>query len=119
MSEIFGKIWKGIRLVLNVFWQKIFLVLVLFVVVAFLIGGVFFYLYSFKTKDKDVVAPLLLSVNQVLLDSVFSKWDSKEIKFEEAISREFPNLFKEIVLPIPSTEATSTLEISTSSEDIL
>jgi len=112
------KIGKEVKLMLNVFWQKLFLVLILFIVINFLIAGVFFYVYYVKAQKERPVSPLLLSINQVLLESVFSKWDEKEIEFQEAMSHEFPNVFREIPLPISPVGETSSTGVATSSEEI-
>jgi len=96
---------------------KIIFSLLLFILIDFLIAGLFFYVYYVKAQEKEPVAPLLLSVNQVLLEGVFSKWDEKEVEFQKAISREFPNLFREIAPPVPPIEATSTPE-ATSLEEV-
>jgi len=117
MKADIKKIKKQFKPILNVFWQKLFLILILFIVIDFLIAGLFFYVYYQKAQLVEPVSPLLLSVNQVLLDSVFSKWDEKEVKFQTAISREFPNLFREITPSVPPVEATSTPE-ATSSEEV-
>jgi len=111
------KIKKELKSILNVFWQRLFLVLLLFILIDFLIAGLFFYVYYVKAQEKEPVAPLLLNVNQVLLEGVFSKWDEKEVEFQKAISREFPNLFREIAPPVPPIEATSTPE-ATSLEEV-
>lgn len=112
------KIKKEFKPILNVFWRRLFLVLILFVVIDFLIAGLFFYVYYVKVQEEESVAPLFLSVNQVLLESVFSKWDDKEVKFQTAISREFPNLFREIPLPVSSVEAIFIQESATSSDEV-
>jgi len=97
---------------LNIFWQKLFLILILFIAIDFLIAGIFFYVYYSKTQLVEPVSPLLLSVNQVLLEDIFSKWDEKEVKFQEVMTREFPNFFREVIIYIPPVEATSTEGVS-------
>ena len=110
------KIKKQLKPILNVFWQKLSLVFVLFVVIDFLVAGLFFYVYYVKAQSVEPVAPLLLSVNQVLLESVFFEWDEKEVEFQGAMSREIPNLFREITPPVTPVEATSTPQATSSEE---
>ena len=118
MKVDINKIKKELKPILNVFWQKLFLVLILFIVIDLLIGSLFFYSYYVKAQEEESAAPLLLGVNQVMLEGVFSKWDEKEVKFKEAISGEFPDFFRENVPSILISEATSTLESATSSEEV-
>lgn len=116
MKAKLGGIKKGFKRVLNVFWQNLFLVLIVLMVIDLGLGALFFYVYYSKAQAEDVEIPLTLTVNRAMMEDVFSKWDEKELQRQQALTREFPELFRKAAPPEASPEATSTPETPTSPE---
>lgn len=102
---------------LYVFWQNLLLVLITFLALDLVLGFIFFYVYYLKAQEEESVTSSILQVNHPLLESVFSRWNEKELRHQEALSpsREFPDLFREMVPQAPSIEPTS-LQATTSRE---
>ncbi|NQU82756.1 MAG: hypothetical protein HQ539_02295 [Parcubacteria group bacterium] len=93
-----NKIKKQLKIVLNVFWQKLILVLLVFLLIDIVFGFVLFYSYYLKAQSDDPEVSLTLTVNKTLMDNVFSKWDEKEIKLQQVFIKEFPNFFERAII---------------------
>jgi membrane-bound acyltransferase YfiQ involved in biofilm formation len=118
MKTDFTKIKKGIKRVLNVFWRHLFLTFIVFILVFAIFGALIYYSYYLKTKNSDLGATdTILTVDKVLMDDIFSEWDTDQIKTKEAETANFPDFFR--VIPkepeilekeIATSTATSTEE---------
>jgi len=107
------KIKKGIKKVLNVFWQHLFLTFIVFMLISFLFGTMIYYTYHLKAKNSDLeVTNAILTVDKVLMNDIFSKWDIDEIKAKEAEAADFPDFFRVILEEpeIPEGETTTSTE---------
>jgi len=103
------KIKKVIKRVSKVFWKHLFLTFVLFLLIWFLFGSFIYYKYYLKTKDIGLgETNTILTVNKVLMNDIFSKWDADEILAKKAENKDFPDFFRVIPLETSITTTTTT-----------
>jgi len=70
-----------------------FMILVAF---ALIFGGVLFYKYSVLIEKKEPeISKRPIQFKKDILEKVSDKWVEREIKFNEANTKEYPDLFKE------------------------
>jgi len=80
---------------LKKFWQNLFLVLILLLVLAFALGGIFFWKYYLRVQEEK--APLYvkpLKINQVLMEKVSGEWVQRETISKTAEEKQYPDSFR-------------------------
>jgi len=93
------KIKEKLSKILKRFWQNLFLVLALLLLLDLILGGIFFWQYCFRTQEEKVpyfVKPL--KINQALMEKVSEEWTKRESIFQEALEKEYPDPFRGIGL---------------------
>ncbi len=81
----------------KLFWQKLFLFLVFFLLIDLILGGFLFWHYYLKAEQAQIFLPPTLTINQSFLNDFSAKWQEKELNFEQALSKDFPDLFNPVV----------------------
>ena len=87
------KIKKGVINILKKFSQNLWLFLVFLLILDLLFGGIFFWKYYLQAKAREVQRAAYLRINQALMERFSEEWAQRERIFQQAETKEYPNLF--------------------------
>jgi hypothetical protein len=79
--------------ILKLFWQKLFLVLLLFLVLDLIIGTVFFFNHYLSVQERGKSFFLPLKINQTLANNFLKNFQEREKLFKTVSEKYYPNLF--------------------------
>lgn len=89
-----SKIKENLNKVLKKFWQNLFLILILLLVLDLILGGIFFWKYYLRAQEKEPQVILPLKINQALMEKVSEKWAEREAIFGKAAEKEYSDPFR-------------------------
>lgn len=79
-----------------------FRVSIFFIVLALIIGGLMFYKYNLLAKEaKPQIIESSFQFKEKILQEVINEWDKRNIRYDGADSKQYPNLFR---ISTPSAE---------------
>ena len=93
MKLTFREIKEGLSQTLKKISSNLLLVLVLFLVLDLVLGGIFFWQYYLKAEKEEPQVILPLKINQALLQRFSSAWQEREELFGQAALKQYPELF--------------------------
>ncbi len=82
--------------ILNKFWQNLFLILIALLLLDAIIGAFYFFHYSSKVEKEESGFYLPLDVNRNLIDNLLADYQKRQILFEDAKEKTYPDLFQKI-----------------------
>jgi len=88
------KIKAGFAFLNVIFWQKIYLAIVVFVLLGIVAAVGIFYVYYFPKPLKSTMVSQIFEVKQELLDSFINEVTTREKNFQDASTKFYPELFR-------------------------
>lgn len=80
--------------ILNKFWHKLFLILILLLVFDVLIGVILFSCYCSNIEQEETKFYLPLKINQDLINQLSSEYGKREKIFNQAKEKIYPDFFQ-------------------------
>ena len=93
---IIKKVKNTVIKILKKLWQNLILLMIFFLVLDLIFGGIFFFKYYLLAKEKEPQVYIPLKINQTLMEKFSSEWQNREKIFKAAEEKEYPNPFQEI-----------------------
>ncbi|MBZ9572716.1 hypothetical protein KJA17_00770 [Patescibacteria group bacterium] len=89
-----NKVKENLIELLKKFWQNLFLILILLLVLDLILGGIFFWKYYLRPQEKELQIIPPLKISQGLMEKVSGEWARRESIFKEAEEKEYPDPFR-------------------------
>ena len=93
--DVIKKIKPGIVKVLNKFWQNLYLLMILLLVLDLVLGGIFFSKYYFEKEEKPQKY-IPIKVNEDLIEEFSLEYQNREKIFNKVEKKEYLNPFQRI-----------------------
>ena len=75
--------------------ERMFLSFLVLVLIALIIGGFFFYQYSFLTERAELeILQKPTQLKESLYQKILADWQNREVELEGAVTKEYPDPFK-------------------------
>lgn len=89
-----NKLKKKLKQLPKLLAEHIFGFFMVLVFIYFILGGIIFYIYSFSAeKIEPVASQVSIQYKENTFKNVLNQWLERERKFEEAETKQYPDLF--------------------------
>ena len=94
--DVIKKIKPGIVKVLNKFWQNLYLLMILLLVLDLVLGGIFFSKYYLRKEEKPQKY-ISIKINENLIEEFSLEYQNREKIFKEIEKKEYLDPFQGII----------------------